>query len=599
VDASSTSPAKRSQPPNERRPPLPPHIARARAQQTSSSSGAGRLLQAAADGDTTTSINKDRQALRASLLEDYDRTVYPFETLWSSSTNSNNAQQHRTTRRGLDLEVGLNFHRVFAVDVTTSVADLVVWVRMRWHDPRLAWDSTTASSSSSSNENTTTTANDNTSDTNNAIDTLHFWVGDGSGSAGEMSEIWTPDLELWNMQAPLAESLADAHASVTSDGTVFWSRPGHVKAVCKFEGLERFPFDTLDCTMELGSWAYSGLYLRPTKMDGVGYSIGGSETAGEAFAEFSLLSVECEEHVYPPYPAAPLEDWPVLMYHVTFQRSWQPYARGYLVLQVVLNLAAFACFWLPPHIGERMSLSITALLSAVASELVVAAKLPAASELTWFAKFSAMSLLFTAAALFESAAVIYFHYHTGPDLKPRWYKWMQAKAAEKEKPKPISTDVHSTESEEHVLSDKRPSVQFNEHLDLDSLEASEGSIDEKNMPPLRNYKGNKNFTRRTPRKSNDEDEDEASCSELSESARPVRRPSASGPSVSTDFSNSRTRKRIKTILGRDADDFKNLKEMENNLRWQQVAANIDEVSRVVFPVVFGIFIAVIFTKAGV
>ena len=34
-----------------------------------------------------------------------------------------------------------------------------------------------------------------------------------------------------------------------------------------------------------------------------------------------------------------------------------------------------------------MSLSITAMLAAVASEIVVAANLPAAAEYTWFQKF--------------------------------------------------------------------------------------------------------------------------------------------------------------------------------------------------------------------
>ena len=46
----------------------------------------------------------------------------------------------------------------------------------------------------------------------------------------------------------------------------------------------------------------------------------------------------------------------VLMYNVTIQRSWQPYVRGYIMLQVLLNMVGFSAFWLPPSCGERMSL---------------------------------------------------------------------------------------------------------------------------------------------------------------------------------------------------------------------------------------------------
>lgn len=58
----------------------------------------------------------------------------------------------------------------------------------------------------------------------------------------------------------LSESLDDAYASVSHDGTVFWSRPGHLRPVCKFEGLDAFPFDRLTCAMEIGSWTRSGKY---------------------------------------------------------------------------------------------------------------------------------------------------------------------------------------------------------------------------------------------------------------------------------------------------------------------------------------------------
>ena len=40
-----------------------------------------------------------------------------------------------------------------------------------------------------------------------------------------------------------------------------------------------------------------------------------------------------------------------------------------------------------------MSLAITSIVAAVASELVIASNLPQAPEITWFAKFTLVSLL--------------------------------------------------------------------------------------------------------------------------------------------------------------------------------------------------------------
>jgi hypothetical protein len=222
--------------------------------------------------------------LRHDLLLNYDRNSFPWAFAWNN-TNSSTAG----LRQGLPIEVGINFHRVFAVDIINSVADLTVWFRQSWTDPRLAWDPADY----------------------NGTTVTWFYVGDGVG-AGETSEIWTPDTELWNMAESLKETLADTYATVSSDGNVFWTRPGHMKPACKFRGLDSFPFDSLSCTMELGSWSFSGLYIRPIKMGGTGFSVGGSETAGEAFAEYQLASndpVVCREKIYPPFPSAPEEDW--------------------------------------------------------------------------------------------------------------------------------------------------------------------------------------------------------------------------------------------------------------------------------------------------
>jgi hypothetical protein len=270
-------------------------------------------------------------------------------------------------------------------------------MRLVWTDTRLSWDPADYGD----------------------LDTVWFWVEGGSGMS-ETSEIWTPDIELWNQKESIQTSFSNSFAVVSPDGRVFWSRPGQLNPICKFKGLQNFPFDELVCDIEMGSWGYSGKYMRLKLFDDTGYSIGGSGTSGEAFSEFKLSNVSAKLVIYPPYPTDPLADWPVAMYSVSFERSWEPYIRGYLVSQLIFNIIGFACFWMPIPSGERLALAITAMLAAVAADLVVVSKLPSASELTWMQKFSLASQVFAAYCVIEGVVVSYFFYQTAENLVPSY-----------------------------------------------------------------------------------------------------------------------------------------------------------------------------------
>lgn len=452
-----------------------------------------------------------------------------------------------------------------------------------------------------------------------------------------VQEIWTPDIYLWNQQEPLQATMADTYASVTSAGIVFWTRPGRIKATCKFVGLDKFPFDTLTCQLEFGSWVHSGLFLRTTKMGGEGYTIGGSDTAGQSFAEFRLKQVSVNERVYPPFPGALGEDWPVLLYAVEFQRAYEPYVRGFLLLQIMLNLCGFACFWIPPHVGERMGLAITALLAAVASELAVASKLPAASEFNWFAIFSLVSMLFSVAVVFQSAVVIYFHYYTGSNLRPVYVQWTMNKCKERKRNKQ-KKDASSAQR----LS--TASQRSDRAADLDKGETEHGDANEGELGSG-SFVGGQNSVRRSSQTAhvrngtrNDScrtnttlesatgmDRGGNSVSSLPQEKGSVGSPTSSSPRVSfaeyevsfaeyekpvyehqgsVRFTPSAEDELAKNLanssanLRHDADDFMDDEAKKNNVRWQIVASLVDEYSRLIFPIAYAIFMGIIFPRAG-
>ena len=63
-------------------------------------------------------------ALRQHLLSGYSGRVPPRES----------------DGRPVNVQVGLNLYRVIGVDMDLGVLHVHVWMRMAWHDPRLAWD---------------------------------------------------------------------------------------------------------------------------------------------------------------------------------------------------------------------------------------------------------------------------------------------------------------------------------------------------------------------------------------------------------------------------------------------------------------------------
>jgi len=343
---------------------------------------------------TCLDVSEVQTELRNELLSDYERSAIPP----TNTVTTTNGSQGEYVFEPLRVEVGLNFYRIIDVNVVTSSVDLLVWLRIAWYDKRLVWDPTEYG----------------------GLDRIGFFIAEGSGF-GEVSEIWTPDISLWNAQEPVSTSFDSGMAIVKSDGYVYWSRPGHLRASCKFQGLERFPFDDLSCLLELGSWSYSSQFISLGLLGGTGFTLGGSKSSGESFQEFTLKNVSAEIYEYPPYPADP-SPWPVLLYTVVFDRSWQPYIRGFLLSQMIFNIIGFAAFWLPISSGERVGLTITSMLAAVASDLVVVDQLPAAPELTWMQRFSMMSQAFATYTVLEAVVVSYFFFLTSETLVPAYFR---------------------------------------------------------------------------------------------------------------------------------------------------------------------------------
>ena len=144
--------------------------------------------------------------------------------------------------RPVQVKVTIRFNKVEKVSVAEHRMSINVWLRMQWRDDRLSW-------------NASEFAN---------IDYLSFSAVPGKQSS---SLLWTPDLEL-NQQEASIRDLTIQDAQVFSDGRVYWSRPGSLKVLCSFTGIQRFPFRPISCTFDMNGWSEGGDKVDYVFLDG-------------------------------------------------------------------------------------------------------------------------------------------------------------------------------------------------------------------------------------------------------------------------------------------------------------------------------------------
>ncbi|GMH99376.1 hypothetical protein TrST_g8944 [Triparma strigata] len=282
----------------------------------------------------------------------------------------------------VDVTMGLNVYKLVNLDIQAAQIDLSVWIRLSWTDKRLAWNTSTY----------------------NVTQTTYY-----ASNSNEESDIWVPDLEMYNQERSVYEC-ADKQAMVYPSGFVFWSRPCIVSALCSFDELSKMPFDKTSCEMEFGGWSRSGwdvYYIESNPP----ISFASESTALTTFQEYSLDegSSTATTVIY-TYPCCPNEPWPVLQYNIGFERATNYYVMKIIVPNILFTFLSFAPFWIDVRSGERLSFGVTILLAMVAVDIIAAELLPICPEYLFIEALVGGSILFAFLSLVESCFVVYWYF---------------------------------------------------------------------------------------------------------------------------------------------------------------------------------------------
>lgn len=249
--------------------------------------------------------------LHADLLAGYVKSIPPMS--------------HRRVNysaAGTDVEVQLRFFKALGLDGNAGHLAIKVWLRLQWVDLRLAWDPADYG----------------------GIETIPFHAN--SYTTPEDTEIWLPDLTAYNSVEGFMNTFDASMARVRSTGHVYWSRPGSLNLMCRFSGLVMFPFDVLECPLDIGGWVAGGgtqgIYPGETGCVDLSH---GELTSQTSYQAVQIAAVSCKQMEY-TYPCCPHNPFPVLRYRVYLSRASGYYVIWTLVPSTIYTILSFAVFFM-------------------------------------------------------------------------------------------------------------------------------------------------------------------------------------------------------------------------------------------------------------
>jgi Neurotransmitter-gated ion-channel ligand binding domain len=308
------------------------------------------------------------RTIRKSILnDDYDSVVPPI-------INSKKKPQKVT------VDVTLVFLTVTDLSVQKGTAEIFVWLYLSWVDPRLSWSINSENCAESVNVRASLDA--------------------------QITEIWVPDFDLLNAASGV-RSFADALATVTYDGSVFWGRSGSLKAICQFTGLAKIPYDQLGCQFLFGPWARR-------ESTEVSYRL--SDDSGFVFGDFAPTYNEFK--LLPDLVESDVDDW-MISYVFYFQRATSFYVSNIVVPTILLTYISFGIFLLDMRVGERLSFGMSLTLVIVAQQIVTSGFLPISDAKLWIDRFIGWSFYWVILGLVESVLIGYLFFIREDLIIPR------------------------------------------------------------------------------------------------------------------------------------------------------------------------------------
>ena len=218
----------------------------------------------------------------------------------------------------------------------------------------------------------------------------------------DKTQIWTPDLELYNSASKPVVYDQTGMMKLYHTGDVIWVLPVRYQFSCKLN-LERFPFDSQTCTMLFGSWKFSKTYfdLQPFYDD---YDFANISVSEHFYHnEWEITNISCS-HQDIEYLCCPGELWPNTEFSITLTRSYHKYLVV-MIMSFVLILTGLVVSLMSMKYYRRFYILVFIPLTIIWLQVYIAGKIPVIEYATTLEEYLVLCFTTTMLCTFESGII--------------------------------------------------------------------------------------------------------------------------------------------------------------------------------------------------
>lgn len=233
-------------------------------------------------------------------------------------------------------------------------------------------------------------------------------------------------------------------ATIYPSGLVVWEPPAIYKSFCPID-VEFFPFDKQECHMKFGSWTYNGWLVdlshlglaNDTEKDSDSNDAGnsGDENAQKVRKDYAINldeyypSVEWDVLEVPAvkslivYPCCP-EPFIDITFYLHLRRKTLFYSVNLIIPCVSLSFLTVCTFYLPSDSGEKISLSISILVSLTVFFLLLSETIPPTSLVVpLIGKYLLFTMILVTLSVCVTVYVLNVHYRSpATHTMPPWVR---------------------------------------------------------------------------------------------------------------------------------------------------------------------------------
>ncbi|XP_058982835.1 acetylcholine receptor subunit alpha-like isoform X1 [Musca domestica] len=310
--------------------------------------------------------NPDAKRLYDDLLSNYNKLVRPVVN----------------TTDVLKVCIKLKLSQLIDVNLKNQIMTTNLWVEQSWYDYKLRWEPKEYG----------------------GVHMLHV----------PSDHIWRPDIVLYNNADGNFEVTLATKATIYSEGLVEWKPPAIYKSSCEID-VEYFPFDEQTCVLKFGSWTYDGFKVDLRHMD---EQLGSNVVdVGVDLSEF-YMSVEWDILEVPAVRNEKFytccdEPYLDITFNITMRRKTLFYTVNIIIPCMGISFLTVLTFYLPSDSGEKVTLSISILISLHVFFLLVVEIIPPTSLVVpLLGKYLIFAMILVSISICVTVVVLNVHFRS-------------------------------------------------------------------------------------------------------------------------------------------------------------------------------------------